>query len=57
MQRNYYGRGFSCYVQENYLIHDLEVEGPQEILKNNRFIHMKEHYLPRTVESIVVNER
>ena len=30
-------------------------KGPQEIMKNNRFIHMKEHYLPRTVESIVVN--
>ena len=29
--------------------------GPQEIMKNSRFIHMKEHYLPRTVESIVVN--
>ena len=34
-----------------------KLKGPQEILKNNRFIHMKEHYLPRTVESIVVNER
>jgi hypothetical protein len=30
-------------------------KGPQEIMKNSRFIHMKEHYLPRTVESIVVN--
>ena len=27
-----------------------------EVLKNNRFIHMKEHYLPRTVESLVVNK-
>ena len=34
-----------------------KLKGPQEILKNNRFIHMKEHYLPRTVESLVVNER
>ena len=26
------------------------------VLKNNRFIHMKDHYLPRTVESLVVNK-
>ena len=31
-------------------------KGPQEILKNNRFIHLKEHYLPRTVEALVVNK-
>ena len=31
-------------------------KAPQEILKNNRFIHMKEHYLPRTVESLVVRK-
>ena len=30
-------------------------KGPQEILKNSRFIHHKEHYLPRTVEALVVN--
>ena len=31
-------------------------KGPQEILRNNRFIHLKEHYLPRTVEALVVNK-
>ena len=31
-------------------------KGPQEILRNSRFIHLKEHYLPRTVEALVVNK-
>ena len=31
-------------------------KGPQEVLKNNRFIHLKEHYLPRTVEALVVDQ-
>ena len=31
-------------------------KGPANILKNNRFIHLKEHYLPRTVEALVVNK-
>ena len=31
-------------------------KGPQEILRNNRFIHLKEHYLPRTVEALIVNK-
>ena len=31
-------------------------KGPSEILKNNRFIHLKEHYMPRTVEALVVNK-
>ena len=31
-------------------------KGGQNVLKNNRFIHLKEHYLPRTVEAIVVNK-
>ena len=31
-------------------------KGGQEILKNSRFIHLKENYLPRTVESLVVNK-
>ena len=31
-------------------------KGPAEVLKNNRFIHLKEHYLPRTVEAMVVNK-
>ena len=33
-----------------------KMKGPQEVLKNNRFIHLKEHYLPRTVEALVVNK-
>ena len=31
-------------------------KGPQEVLKNNRFIHLKEHNLPRTVEALVVDQ-
>ena len=31
-------------------------KGPAEILKNSRFIHMKEWYLPRTVEALVVSK-
>ena len=31
-------------------------KGPAEVLKNNRFIHVKEHYLPRTVEALVVEK-
>ena len=31
-------------------------KGLAEVLKNNRFIHLKEHYLPRTVEALVVNK-
>ena len=31
-------------------------KGIQEVLKNNRFIHLKEHYLPRTVEALVVDK-
>ena len=31
-------------------------KGPQEVLRNNMFIHLKEHYLPRSVESLVVNK-
>ena len=31
-------------------------KGPAEILKNNRFIHTKETFLPRTCEAIVANK-
>ena len=31
-------------------------KGVAEVLKKNRFIHLKEHYLPRTVEALVVNK-
>ena len=31
-------------------------KGGQEILKNSSFIHLTENYLPRTVESLVVNK-
>ena len=31
-------------------------KGPADILKNNRFIHMKESYLPRTCEALVVGK-
>ena len=31
-------------------------KGPQEILSNNRFIHLKEHDLPGTVEALVVGK-
>jgi hypothetical protein len=31
-------------------------KGPADILKNNRFIHTKEHFLPRTCEAIVTNK-
>ena len=31
-------------------------KGPKNVLKNNRFIHLKEHYLPRTAEALVVNK-
>ena len=31
-------------------------KGPAEILKNNRFIHMKESFLPRTCEALVVGK-
>ena len=33
-----------------------KLKGRSEILKNNRFIYLKEHYLPRTVESLIVNK-
>ena len=31
-------------------------KGVAEVLKNNRFIHLKEHYMTRTGEAIVVNK-
>ena len=31
-------------------------KGPAEILKNNRFIHKKETFLPRTCEALVANK-
>ena len=31
-------------------------KGPAEILKNSRFIHLKEGYLPRTCEALVVSK-
>ena len=31
-------------------------KGPVEILKNSRFIHMKDHFLPRTCEALVVSK-
>jgi hypothetical protein len=31
-------------------------KGPKNVLKNNRFIHLKEYHLPRTVEALVVNK-
>ena len=31
-------------------------KGPSEILKNNRFIHTKEDFLPRTCEALVANK-
>ena len=31
-------------------------EGPSEMLKNNRFIHTKESFLPRTCEALAANK-
>ena len=31
-------------------------KGPAEVLKNSRFIHMKEEFLPRTCEALVVGK-
>ena len=31
-------------------------KGPAEVLKNSRFIHMKEGFLPRTCEALVVGK-
>ena len=31
-------------------------KGPAEILKNNGFIHLKESFLPRTCEAMVVGK-
>ena len=33
-----------------------KLKGPAEILKNSRFIHMKEGFLPRTCEALVVGK-
>ena len=35
--------------------YDMEAKGTPDIFTNHRFIHM-EHYLPRIVESLVVNQ-
>ena len=45
---------FPIMFRKTYMI--WKQKGPQEILQNNRFIHLKEHYLPRTVEALVVNK-
>ena len=34
----------------------MEAEGAADILKNSRFIHMKEGFLPRTCEALVVEK-
>ena len=36
------------------VLHMIGKKGPADILKNNRFIHMKD-FLPRTCEALVVN--
>ena len=33
-----------------------KMKGPSEILKNSRFIHMKENFWPRVCEALVVNK-
>ena len=33
-----------------------KAKGPAEILKNNRFIHTKETFLPRTCEALAANK-
>ena len=33
-----------------------KLKGPAELLKNNRFIHMKDGFWPRTCEALAVNK-
>ena len=47
---------FPVMFRKTLLMMIWKQKGPQEILSNNRFIHLKEHYLPRTVEALVVGK-
>ena len=47
---------FPTLFQKTLLNMIWKQKGVAEVLKNNRFIHLKEHYMPRTVEALVVNK-
>ena len=47
---------FPIYFRKTLLNMIWKQKGPADILKNNRSIHTKEHFLPRTCEAIVLEK-
>ena len=50
------GEAFPTKFRKTILYIIWKQKGLAEILMNNRFIHMKESFLPRTCEALVVNK-
>ena len=50
------GEDFPTSFRRTILYMIWKQKGPAEILKNNRFIHLKESFLPRTCEAMVVGK-